>query len=279
MTGVSPLNFVMVRHGNAGSWARHAERLVLDKSYRRARGSFLVSGLKIVSEIAAAHPIQVAYCDEFRRKEPSFVPSVNDLRLPRHWIAKITKEPCPEGIVAELPMPEVALSASRCREADRVLVLFRIRDPGNLGTIVRTAVAFGWTEIVLVQDCVDAFNFKVVQASKGAIMNATLSVVSAVELVQLLDAQTFRVLIANSSQSSGSVSLFDKAICTRLSDRKRHALILGSEAEGVEGLPTSIARDGLSVTIPLSPRCESLNVATAAGVILSHLHFLTNFTE
>ncbi len=168
----------------------------------------------------------------------------------------------------ESPQPNMALVSRRMASlaklevaatgvaAPWVMFLDAVNDPGNLGTIVRSAEAMGASGVVLGSGCVDAFNPKVVRASAGAVFH--VPVVEAVQLSEV-KALDYRVLATSSHEQTNSVTLADAdltgAVC----------VVLGSEAHGVSQDNSALV-DGW-IRIEHAGRAESLNVAMASTIL------------
>ena len=167
----------------------------------------------------------------------------------------------------ESPQPNLALvsrrSASLARleianlgSAPWVLFLDAVSDPGNLGTILRSAEAMGASGVVLGQGCVDAFNPKVVRASAGALFHVPVIDGASLSEVKSLG---YWILATSSHDNSESMSI------TEIEPRKPVCVVLGNEAHGVSQ-PTEALVDGW-IRIEQHGRSESLNVAMAATII------------
>lgn len=141
-----------------------------------------------------------------------------------------------------------------------VLALDGVADPGNLGTILRTADWFGAAGVVLSPGCVDPFNEKVVRSTVGSLFH--LPVVSDIHLPDALrEARSagFAVVVAD---VKGAIALDDWR------PPARSLLVLGSESQGVSTAVAELA--DVAVSIPRHGQAESLNVAVAAGILLQH---------
>ncbi len=157
----------------------------------------------------------------------------------------------PQGIVAVLPMPEMKAAP----RSDLLLVLDRVRDPGNLGAVLRVAAGAGVGQVWLAPETVDPFNPKAVRAGMGAHFRVPLA---RGDWDQIRNAvATSQVWLADAAGER----LYDEVDWTQPS-----VLILGGEAEGASEQAARVATG--RVRIPLAGGIESLNVAVAAGVIL-----------
>lgn len=140
-----------------------------------------------------------------------------------------------------------------------IIYLDAIQDPGNVGTILRTALAFGYYDIMLSNECASAYNFKTIQASQGAITN--LNVVSG-DVNSLLDLQKsgYKMIVTSLSPSSIPFESFD------ISNIEKYVVVFGNEARGVNDRILKIADYFVKIDMD---NIDSLNVAIAAGIILN----------
>lgn len=143
----------------------------------------------------------------------------------------------------------------KVNQRNRVLLLDGIQDPGNLGTMIRTAVAFGYDVLYLSEDCSDAYNEKCVRASQGAIFKCPIKRVNLEDEIKSLKAEGFSVIgtSLNNAQQIESVKTTAKM-----------AFVLGNEGQGVRA--KLLDQCDFNVIIPIT-NFESLNVAVAAGII------------
>ena len=165
----------------------------------------------------------------------------------------------PRGILAVCAIPDAG--SLSFNDSDWLLVLHEVSDPGNLGTLVRSAEAAGATGVVLVGNTVDPWSPKTVRASAGAIFHVP---VWQVESLETLSAVGVRLLGTTSHDSLGvshPESVYDADVSGLI------GIVLGNEAHG---LPADIAVDSW-ITIEHAGRSESLNVAMAGTVLAMHV--------
>jgi RNA methyltransferase, TrmH family len=169
-----------------------------------------------------------------------------------------------QGALGVFDMPHTNPAALFARPTLTLLVLDNVRDPGNLGTIVRQGAAFACDGVLLLKGCVDAFNHKAIRASMGGIFH-----------VPVLDELTPEQVM----ESLASAGVWPYVTGTKGRDvfaihfPPRTAFIIGGEAEGVQ--PFWGERDVIEVSIPQSDKVESLNAAVAAGIILAYRYHAT----
>ena len=143
---------------------------------------------------------------------------------------------------------------------DKVLILDNIQDPGNLGTIIRSAVAFDIDTIIASLDTVDIFNPKVIRASQGMIFHINYIVDNLSERLKNLKENNYKIL---STKVTGGKSL------KSVEKMKKFAIIMGNEGNGVSPYLQNLSDELLY--IDMNNNCESLNVAVATSIILYEL--------
>lgn len=162
----------------------------------------------------------------------------------------------PQGVIFSCVPP--AWDASSLAGASRVLLLDGLQDPGNLGTILRTAEAFGLGAVVLCEGCVDPFSPKVVRSTMGAVFRLPCVQLPLKDAVQTLR-QTNELPIYATALSESSVPI-------ETVDLTRAAVIIGSEGRGVTQAALELA--DRHVIIPMTGRAESLNAGVAAAIVI-----------
>lgn len=183
--------------------------------------------------------------------------SAQVLELSQRAFAAMTDTQNPQGLAATAVMRHQTLSDLSHTGPARYLWLYQLREPGNLGTLLRTAAAFSVAGVMLVGDCTDAYNPKAIRASAGAVFAVSLARVSWDQAMQWAAAEGVQTV---ASTASAPIS------CREARYSERVALIVGSEAHG---LPAHLlTATDLQVKIPMSTKVESLNAGVAAGILL-----------
>ncbi len=139
----------------------------------------------------------------------------------------------------------------------RVLVLDGVQDPGNMGTILRSACAFGIDTVVLSKSCVSIYNQKVIRASEGMIFHLNILEADLLPLLQRMQSEGYHIFTTDVQQGTP---------LAEASFGESSAVIMGSEASGVSDAVRQLNFPALN--IEMHPACESLNVAVAASIIL-----------
>ena len=242
--------------------------------YRQQQSLFLAEGKKLSREAAALSEIRYILLRSTDGTADSEILSIASqapsharvIVLPPQVFEKISTENAPEGIITVLsPITRLHSvvsspdkSAFDALKGQRILAVDSVRDPGNLGTIIRTAAAFGYSRILL-GGCADIYHPKTVRASMGALFRMSIDVcASLVENLSALQKGGRRVLAAALSDSNLVLGK-DKI----LSD---DCVVIGNEGHGVCAEILSLADN--VIRIPMRDGTESLNAAGAAAVLM-----------
>lgn len=238
-------------------------KLQKQAKYRRKTGCFVVEGRKMVSESASYGKLKKVYCLESYYSERNEDITEHLVSYPVEIVSdavfrQITQTVTPQGILGIVSMPvyskEEILESSR----RQYVLLDNLRDPGNLGTIIRTSEGAGMTAVVMSRESVDLFNPKVVRSTMGAIFRVPyLYVDSLTEFIRQLKELSVPVY---ATAMEGSVC-YDKA-----SYQKGAAIVIGNEANGVSKEVFDEATH--RIYIPMEGRLESLNAAVATALIV-----------
>ena len=229
-------------------------RSLKDRKGRRETGCFLVEGRKMVAEaLASPFPVEALLIDEARLNEAELPAGIPAYALPEHVLAAVCDTKTPQGVAAVVRIAETAGAG------ERLVVLDGVQDPGNVGTIIRTADAAGLDGVLLSAQCADAFSPKVLRATMGSVFRMRIRVTDDLPgALEALKADGYSVL---SSQLDGEP--FDAA-ASRISGH--FALVIGSEGNGVSAPVRALATH--RVALPMRGGAESLNAAVAAGIMM-----------
>lgn len=224
------------------------------KKYRLQHQQFLVDNPKVIFEEMGNDSLDSIFATKkfFEEHEEQIPFDLLDV-LHDSDLKKITSSVTPQGIVAVFNINE----AKEFDKKDKnILLLEDIQDPGNMGTIIRTADWFGFDNIFLSEDCVDIYNPKVVAASMGSIFHINVfQDLNLLKFVKELKDEKYQLVV---SDLEGQVEKID--------DKQKTALVIGNEAKGVSQQLKSLA--DVRVQIPKAGQAESLNAAVAAGIFM-----------
>ncbi len=235
-------------------------KALADRKERIESGVFLVEGERAVRQIAENNPdaiVEVLSTGEL----PSFCRTYAYRCITGEQLRSITSATTPQGIIAVVRIPQDIYSASLPDDpGSKILLLEDIQDPGNTGTLVRTAVAFGFSGIIMSEKCADPLSPKAVQSTAGTVLSLWIRRTdSYLSLVASLKAADY-LLIATDLKGEENTSFFNKT--------RRMMLALGNEAAGLSAGILDLA--DFRLKIPIQDKAESLNVA-ACGAICMYL--------
>ena len=223
-----------------------------DKKVRLETGCFIAEGVKLVGEmIAAGYPLKAVYAlDSWESPDASI--EVN--RIEAFELEKMSLLQTPNQVLAVAMMPQKEQSLDLTGQL--TLVLDGIQDPGNMGTIIRTADWFGIRQIVASEDTADVYNQKVIGATMGSFMRVSVTYKNLADWMPTVKLPVYGALL------EGENIFTTKAV-------KQGLLVLGSEGKGIrENILDLIT---YPVTIPKIGGAESLNAGIAAGIIVAQL--------
>ncbi len=230
---------------------QQVKKLLSSKKAREEAGLFVSDGTKLLAEAVRWYPglDTVILSDGVEAQVPE---RVKVIRVPGDVMESLSPMSTPQGALFLCRLPE----KKPFRAAPGMLLLDGIQDPGNLGTILRTADALE-VPVVLLEGCADPYSHKVVRSSMGAVFRSC-PVQASWKDVQAACAQA--------GIPVGVTALSDRARDLREADLKSMAVVIGSEGQGVR--PEILEKAGAELIIPMNPRCESLNAAVAATIVM-----------
>ncbi len=227
---------------------KHLVKLRQDRDYRYECGRILLSGIKLINELPPAIRLRTLFLEI---GATSSLKADHVFNVTPEILKKVTGLNNPELIAAEIDMPAPGDLSS----ANFLLIFDGISDPGNLGTLLRSARALGWDGVFLTNSSADPLNEKAIRAAKGATFTLPWKCGTLNELFELLKQKKMTLLAAD---ASGNDLMNCKAI-------KPLALALGNEAHGLSPQLTEIAK---LIAIPMRGQMESLNVAAAGAILM-----------
>ncbi len=220
-----------------------------DKKYRKQSGLFLIEG---------EHLIEEAYKTGYLKKIIKLEDTSIDLKVDVMNVSlKVLK------YLSSLNTPTIIGVCEQKKDeitGNKILVLDNIQDPGNLGTIIRSSVAFNIDTIIISEDSVDLYNEKVIRATQGLLFHINLVIVNIDEILPFLKENNYKIY-ATKVNGGKSLKSVEKS--------QKFAIIMGNEGTGVKPSLLNICDEFLY--IDMNQKCESLNVGVAASIILYEL--------
>lgn len=229
---------------------------------RRQKGEFVVEGLRIVKEVPAELLEELYVSEHFADKALSEEGFLKAEVVADDVFRFLADTVTPQGILAVVRRPAFREEISSYIKSDaRILLLDDVQDPGNLGTIVRTAEAAGVDLVILSEGCADLFNPKVIRSTMGSIFRVphlTRDLVSAIDELKAAGVSVYGAAL-------------EKAVDFRtVSFSGKTALIIGNEGNGISADVLNLTDQ--RIKIPMAGKVESLNAAVSTAVLLYHMN-------
>ena len=234
----------------------HVRKLNSSRSARRESREFVGEGPKLLAE-AVKNGTELTAVIGTGVEQFNLPESVRQVEVPRDLLHSMCDTKTPQGVLFLCRMTDTAVPENGTLPGNRYLVLDGLQDPGNVGTIWRTADALGADGLILVHGCADPFSPKTVRATMGACFRLPVYEVEAEDLPGLLE---------RSGLPLNATALREDTVDVRDADLTKAAVVIGSEGRGISDQLLDMSTKTLK--IPLRERCESLNAAVAATVVL-----------
>lgn len=249
------------KYKNIRKWIRQAKA-------RRQDHVFVVEGWKMVREALERNLVLRLYCSQSEQLrcqdmlDSRQCQNIDLEPISDALFAQLSDTVTPQGILGVVKMPVYSWEELCDLPEAALLFLENIQDPGNLGTMLRTAEGAGMSGVILSGDCVDLFNPKVVRATMGALFRVPYYICgNMVEEMQLLQEKGFHFYAAH---------LQGKRIFTEESYEGRVGILIGNEANGISD---RVARQAdTRIKIPMEGELESLNAAVSAALLMYEVH-------
>ena len=233
-------------------WIRHLRALSSDGEYRRASGEYVCDGMKLLGEAQSSGALVRSI---LWKEKPGTLEGFSGRQAVApadlfDYVSPMKNSPGPLFTVA-IP------GCGKPGPLNRVLILENVQDPGNVGTVIRTANAFRADAVILCGDCADLYHPKTVRATMGAIFR---------QKVLSMDLEPMVLLLREMGLPLYGAALAEDARDLRTLSLNPAAVAVGSEGNGLSSELLALC-DG-KIIIPMDPSSESLNAAVAASVIL-----------
>ena len=231
----------------------HLKELSADKAYRSQTGEFVCDGEKTLKEALSfgAEITCVLWGSEPAFKIPE---SIGQYSCPPELMKNVSPLKNSLGPVFSVKIPQIDASE---KPVSTAIILENVQDPGNVGTVIRTADAMGTDVVILVGDCADLYNPKTVRATMGCIFR---------QAVVEMNLERLKYYVNQNNLKLYGAALSDSAEDIRNIDMKQIAVAIGSEGRGLT--KELLILCGGQVIIPMRPNCESLNAAVAASIVM-----------
>lgn len=235
------------------------------KKGRDTHHLFLAEGLRCTTQLLANPNVKVAHiviADSTMRDEFPVAYHPLCVQVSKKDLVAISEVPTPQPVLGIFQIPEFPIAHIRKWKSGTILYLDRIQDPGNLGTLIRTAVWFGCTAICFAKGCADPFQPKVVRSTAGATASIPYFWDYDYELATTLQDDQWAFFVTKLDDKAEDI--------TRLSPGKKNIIVLGNEARGASDFFNKPAFQHVYISGAGNHLVESLNAAISGGIVLHH---------
>lgn len=234
----------------------HMRKLNTSRAYRRQTGEFPCEGPKLLGEaLRWGGQLKTVVTDGTVGLPEGIPDGVRKVTVPGDLLRAMAETESPQGVVFVCGLPDLAPPEKLTGR--RYLVLDGLQDPGNVGTIWRTADAFGADGIFLIHHCADPYAPKTVRATMGAVFRLP---------VWETELERLKFLLDKASIPLCATALREDTVDVRGQTLTPAAVVIGSEGRGVSDETLSLSER--AIKIPMTDKCESLNAAVAASIVL-----------
>lgn len=245
------------------SQIQYITSLALTK-HRRTNNQFIAEGPKLIDELLSSRFVcdkVYAVKDWIEKNKNKIYDDIEVFEISEQELQKISTLKTPNQVLAIVNIPKQALGKTTMAGNNINLMLDRISDPGNMGTIIRTADWFGVQNLICSEDCVDVFNPKVVQATMGSIFRVNIHYVS--PEIYLQDISTELPIYGTRLEGE---NLYDAEL------EKNCIMLIGNESHGIKENLSPFIKKYIRIphySIEKSSSAESLNASIAAAIVIA----------
>ncbi len=232
------------------------ERWYSSSHYRKKSDWICIDQPKVIDEWKEREEIGQIVCSEEFKKD-DWMSSFPCLEVDYKWLSLISSKPSHPGYMIILKRPSYKISD--LLEDTKVVILDGVQDPGNMGTIIRSMIAFGVETLCLTDSCVDPFHPKSVNASSGAISH--IRVFHESHWIDWVDTAKIPILVLDNLAHQALQDIIKP---------EAFILVCGSEGRGIQSRLIK-SRALTPVSIPISNKVESLNAAMSVSIALNHI--------
>lgn len=248
----------------SNSRVKKLRELMIKAQARRKEGVFIAEGFRMVSETPEERLAELYLSESFSEKNEDFIRDhserIKPVVLSDEVFKYISDTKTPQGVLAIVKRADSDPESILHRESPFILFLENIQDPGNLGTIVRTAEAAGASGIIMSDDTVDIYNMKVVRATMGCLYRMPFAYADKDGFMDLLHMAKRNGIVLYAAYLDASIKYTDVAYSSSC------GILIGNEGNGLSREAAFTADE--RIMIPMCGKAESLNAAMASGIIM-----------
>ncbi|MFA6842826.1 MAG: RNA methyltransferase [Bacilli bacterium] len=225
-----------------------------EKKYRVKEKKYLIEGFHLVMEAYKAGVLNTVLFT--RNEDIKDIKGIDFVKVTSDIISKLSYTKSPQNIMGICDIKDVDIDYTK---KGHILILDDIADPGNTGTLIRSALGLGIDLIIMSSNTVDIYNDKVIRSTQGAIFHIDIIKRDLVKEIENIKSQGIKVF---------GTSLKSSAFLTNIVIPKKYAIVLGNEAQGMRAEIEDLCEENIKIKI--DERLESLNVAIAGSIVMHH---------
>jgi TrmH family RNA methyltransferase len=262
---------------NSSKTIKYIKSLQLKKN-RDELGKFAIEGEKLLHEALeyGAAVSTVLFSESYSRTDKcsELEKALQRLNIPFNYaedrlFGEVSETETPQGVIAVIEKPDNSMVSLFEKSRLCIVLLDEVRDPGNAGTIIRTADACGIDAVMLSKGCVDIYNGKTIRSTMGSMFH--IPVIQNVDIIEMLG------IFKQKGITSIGADPHSQRSCIGLPEYERAAIIIGNESKGIN---TSIkALLDMNVSIPMPGNAESLNAGIAAAILMYEFSIRKRYAE
>jgi TrmH family RNA methyltransferase len=228
------------------------------KKYRKENGIFIIEGIKSLTEFISSNYeiLSIYYLPQYQSLLPKLPSNIKLFEVNNAELEKISTLQAPQGVLALLTIPENKEIAPESLMDGFSLALDGLQDPGNLGTIIRTADWFGFKNIICAEHTVEVYNPKTVQATMGSLARINICYTNLPEYLKRVKMPVYAAMLDGHS-------------LYQVKWQQQGLIVLGNEGKGISTEVAKLVSE--VVTIPRVGVAESLNVSISAAIICAEI--------
>ncbi len=228
-----------------------------EKKYRNLNKKYLIEGFHLVKEAYNKKCLKEVLYVNFEDVKEIDDKSISFIKVSKEIINKLSDTTTPQSVIGVCEIKDKVVNYN---DYKHLLILDGVNDPGNLGTLIRTALGFNIDLIVLSNDTVDLYNSKTIRATQGAMFALPIVYRNLESELDIIKEAKIKII---------GTSLNTKVTLEKLEKSDRYAIVLGNEAKGVKD--STLGKTDINVIIKTNALLESLNVSIAGAIMMYEL--------
>lgn len=257
---------IKIIYSNKNRYFKYAKSLQI-KKYRDVSNQYLIEGIKIIKEAISFNAnLSMVFIssEQIENNEIKNIISIcESINIPIYQVDKrifkeVSETDSSQGIIGIIKKSKYEFNDIIEKNCLKIIILDEIQDPGNLGTIIRTADACNYDCVLLSKGCVDVYNSKSVRATMGSLFH--LPIITNIDIIEII------TLLKNKGVIILGAYVHDGEACYNIDYKEKFAIIIGNESTGLSKSVLDMIEK--KIKIPMPGQAESLNASVAASILM-----------